>query len=124
MEPISVLIKNRRQNSDGSLKNRIPMMAVPTAPIPVHTAYAVPIGIVCMALFRRKKLKEIQIKKPILQPMCLKLLENLRQVVNPTSKMPARISISQFMSAKLSFYKVIVPSCSPVTVIGNGLHGL
>ncbi len=39
--------------SDGSLKKKIPISTVPTAPIPVHTAYAVPIGIVCIALFKK-----------------------------------------------------------------------
>lgn len=44
IETISVKIKNILQNSAGSLKKKIPISAVPTAPIPVHTAYAVPSG--------------------------------------------------------------------------------
>ncbi len=39
-------MKNNRQNVAGSLKKIIPTMTVPTAPIPVHTGYAVPIGMV------------------------------------------------------------------------------
>ena len=49
-EAISVKIKNNRQNSEGSLNKSIPITAVPTAPIPVHTAYAVPIGKLCVDL--------------------------------------------------------------------------
>ena len=46
MEKTKVEIKNNLQNSDDSLKRKIPEMTVPTAPIPVQTAQAVPIGIV------------------------------------------------------------------------------
>lgn len=38
MDAINVPIKNSLKNSAGSLKKTIPMIAVPTAPIPVHTA--------------------------------------------------------------------------------------
>jgi hypothetical protein len=50
MEIIRVLRKKIRQKLAGSLKINIPSNTVPTAPIPVHTAYAVPIGNVCVAL--------------------------------------------------------------------------
>ena len=40
----------------GSLNQRIPTIAVPAAPIPVNIAYAVPIGIVFIALANKKKL--------------------------------------------------------------------
>lgn len=36
-EAIRVKMKNSRQKVTGSLKIRMPMMTVPTAPIPVHT---------------------------------------------------------------------------------------
>ncbi len=39
-----------RQKVAGSLNMKIPTSTVPTAPIPVHTAYAVPIGSVSVAL--------------------------------------------------------------------------
>lgn len=45
IEAISMVIKNSRQKSEASLNKNIPIIAVPTAPMPVHTAYAVPIGI-------------------------------------------------------------------------------
>ena len=41
---ISVVKKKILVQVAGSLKIRIPINTVPTAPIPVHTAYAVPIG--------------------------------------------------------------------------------
>ena len=50
MEIIRVLRKKIRQKLAGSLKIKIPSRTVPTAPIPVHTAYAVPIGSVWVAL--------------------------------------------------------------------------
>jgi hypothetical protein len=45
MDAINVVIKNNRQKVAGSLKIKIPIKTVPTAPIPVQTAYQVPIGI-------------------------------------------------------------------------------
>jgi len=44
MDAIKVVKKTNRQKSAGSLKKIIPTITVPTAPMPVHTAYAVPIG--------------------------------------------------------------------------------
>ena len=44
MEAMSVKMKKSRQKSAASLKKRMPTTAVPTAPMPVHTAYAVPTG--------------------------------------------------------------------------------
>ena len=38
IEAISVAMKKRRQKLAGSLKTSIPIIAVPTAPIPVQTA--------------------------------------------------------------------------------------
>src|SRR5688572_25449998 len=95
MEPISRKRKNKRQKSEDSLKKNMPTITVPAAPIPVQTAYPVPIGIVCMALFSRKKLIEMQIKKPTLHFQLLKLSESFRQVVKPTSNSPAIMRISQ-----------------------------
>lgn len=37
IEIINVEMKNMRQNVAGSLKNNIPTITVPTAPMPVHT---------------------------------------------------------------------------------------
>jgi hypothetical protein len=50
MEQTKVVKKKIRQNVAGSLNTKTPINTVPTAPIPVQTAYAVPIGSVCVAL--------------------------------------------------------------------------
>ena len=52
IEAMSVVMKKSLRNVAGSWKNTIPRMTVPTAPIPVHTGYAVPIGRVCTAFAR------------------------------------------------------------------------
>lgn len=64
IESISVAMKNNLQNSAGSLKTTIPTNTVPTAPTPVQTAYAVPIGNVCVALYKRNMLIERLTAKP------------------------------------------------------------
>ncbi len=75
----------------------MPTITVPTAPMPVQTAYAVPIGKVWLALLSRKKLKEMAIKKPMLHFKFVKLFDNFKQVVKPTSNNPAIINIIQFI---------------------------
>ena len=45
-----VVKKNNHQKVAGSRNMTIPTITAPTAPIPVHTGYAVPNGIVCVAL--------------------------------------------------------------------------
>ena len=44
IELISKNRKNNRQKSKDSLKKKIPTTTDPAAPMPVQTAYAVPIG--------------------------------------------------------------------------------
>ena len=66
-ETIRVEMKKSRQNCAGSLKKIIPTMTVPTAPMPVQTAYAVPIGKVWVALYKSIMLMHKQMKKPINQ---------------------------------------------------------
>ena len=67
IERIKVVIKNKRPKVAGSWKNRIPTNTVPTAPIPVQTGYAVPMGNVCAAFASRNMLKitEITIPAPL-----------------------------------------------------------
>ena len=43
-----VVKKNNLQKVAGSRNMRIPTSTAPTAPIPVHTGYAVPKGMVCV----------------------------------------------------------------------------
>ena len=67
MDAISVERKNMRQKVAGSRKYRIPITVTPMAPIPVHTAYAVPIGSVCAALYNNDMDKARQNKNAINQ---------------------------------------------------------
>ena len=97
MEPIKVQIKNILQKVAGSLKQKMPIITVPTAPIPVQTAYAVPIGKVWVALLSSTKLIVMHTKNATLHLIFEKLFDNLRQVVKPTSKSPAMIKIIQFI---------------------------
>lgn len=55
--------KKIRQKSAASPKYKIPIIAVPKAPMPVHIAYAVPRGIVRMLSERAKKLRKERMKK-------------------------------------------------------------
>lgn len=103
IDPINVAIKNILQKSEGSLKKKIPISTVPTAPIPVHTAYAVPNGSVCVARYKRYMLKVRLIKKPASHQadvVPVVAFAFARQEVNPTSNRPAIIRIIQFMAQK------------------------
>ena len=97
---ISVEIKNNLQKLAGSLKNSIPTITVPTAPIPVHTGYAVPIGIVCADFANSVMLSVMQARTPMPHrhhgvhdnPFILP-----RQNAKPVSKHPAIIRRFQFI---------------------------
>ena len=100
IDAISVLKKNTRQNVAGSLKMKIPTNTVPTAPIPVHTAYAVPIGNSCVALYNNSMLIERQTKNPAIHHVAVIPDVSLafpRQDANPTSNKPAIINSIQLM---------------------------
>ena len=84
----------------GSLNTRIPMITVPTAPIPVHTGYAVPRGIVLVALVRRNILKRQSTANAVYQNAALFPFVRLplpRQNAKPVSQSPAIIKIIQFI---------------------------
>lgn len=55
-------INKMRKKLYGSSKTVIPQIVVPTIPIPVHTAYAVPTGIVLTATDKKYTLRTIAIK--------------------------------------------------------------
>ena len=57
--------KNIRQKVTGSPNATIPTTAVPIAPMAVHTAYAVPNGMVFMARVSSQKLRAANTKKKI-----------------------------------------------------------
>ena len=86
-----------RQKSTGSLKKNIPMTAVPKAPMPVQTAYAVPSGMVLSAWVRKSKLSQMQTRKPNDGHSRVKLSDSFRQVVKPISRKPAKVKYNQLM---------------------------
>lgn len=49
----------------GSLKTNIPIKTVPTAPMPVQMAYAVPNGKVCTALASKVMLSMVEARNPL-----------------------------------------------------------
>ncbi len=81
-----------RAKDTGSLKMTIPKIAVPAAPIPVQTAYAVPIGRTFKDHASKEKLPEAKTKNPILGHTFVKLFESLSIVAKPTSSNPAVIT--------------------------------
>lgn len=100
MEAIRVKMKNILQKSVGSLNKIIPMITVPTAPIPVHTAYAVPIGNDNVARYNKNMLMERQTKKPVIHQADVDPVVSLafpKQVAKPISKKPAMIKRIQFI---------------------------
>lgn len=98
---MSVDIKKIRANVAGSLKKIIPIRTVPTAPIPVHTGYAVPNGIDWVAFASNPMLKTVKRRKPAIQAKYSipdTSFARPRQYVKPTSHSPAIIRIIQFIS--------------------------
>ena len=85
MKAIAVI----RAIETGSLKIIIPKIAVPAAPIPVQTAYAVPIGRTFSDHASNEKLPDAKTKKPMLGQIFVKLFESLSIVAKPTSRSPA-----------------------------------
>ena len=80
----------------GSLKKTIPIMKVPTAPIHVHTAYAVPIGIYFCAVHRNYPLAAIEsTPTEIHKNFCSVTCESLNPSGQPISKTPATIKYIQ-----------------------------
>jgi len=77
---------------DGSLKYKTPIIKVPAAPIPVHTAYAVPIDISLRESHNKIPLMVID-KTEIIGPNTLYdgIDANLRPSGQPISKKPAAI---------------------------------
>lgn len=70
------------------------MITVPTAPIPVHTGYAVPRGIVLVALVRRIILKRQRTANALYHNAALYPVSTLpfpRQNAKPVSQNPAII---------------------------------
>lgn len=97
-------MKNRRQNDAGSLNTKMPTMTVPTAPIPVHTGYAVPKGMVLVAFVSSTILSRHSSAKATYHIAALFPVSTLpfpRQNANPVSHIPATINNSQSISIPL-----------------------
>ncbi len=93
-------MKKIRQKVVGSLKNIIPTITVPTAPMPVHIGYAVPMGMVCTLFDNNIILIERQAKNP--NPHRYQGIPDNpfilpRQKANPVSKKPAIMRNNQFI---------------------------
>ena len=84
-----------RATETGSLKIIIPRIAVPAAPIPVQTAYAVPIGRTLSDQASKEKLPDAKTRNPMLGQILVKLFESLSIVAKPTSSRPAVMTASQ-----------------------------
>lgn len=96
-------MKNSLQNEAGSLNTKIPTMTVPTAPIPVHTGYAVPRGMVFVALVSSTMLRMHNKAKAVYHNAALfpvSILPFPRQNAKPVSHIPAIINIIQSISRK------------------------
>ncbi len=97
---INVLMKKTRQKVAGSLKIKIPTSTLPTAPIPVQTAYAVPIGSSLVTFTSKTMLIVRQTKNPAYQKIIVFPDDSLafpRQVAKATSNKPAIINSIQFI---------------------------
>lgn len=76
----------------GSLNRNIPTTNAPTAPIPVQTAYAVPIGIDFCASHKKSPLKDIDTMATTTQRnFCVVVCDNFNPKGHPISNKPAII---------------------------------
>jgi len=92
-----------RSSVRGSPSNRIPNAAAPSAPMPVHTAYAVPTGNVRTASASRYIEPAIATSVTTLATGLVKPCEYLRPTAQTVSSTPATMSIAQarFMAPKI-----------------------
>lgn len=100
IEPISVVRNNKRRKVAGSQNTSMPTKAVPTAPMPVHTAYAVPMGSVCVAFIKSAMLMMSAKANPpyqryISEPVVSFALP--KQKAKATSNSPAMTNVIQFI---------------------------
>lgn len=102
---MSVEMKNTRQKLEGSLNKKIPTKTVPTAPIPVQTAYAVPIGKPSVAFINSPILITRDTTKPKYQRYISVPLVSFvfpKHDVKPTSNIPAIINNIQYIKFVLA----------------------
>jgi hypothetical protein len=92
------------RTSFDSEKRIMPSMAVPTAPIPVQTAYADPTGNVLSEIDKSQMLIAIQIAVKIEGQNLVKPLEYLRPIAQLVSKRPAINRIIQTIFDFMLFF--------------------
>jgi len=95
---------NNRSQSIDSLNNIMPIIATPTAPIPVQTAYAVPIGNVLSAHINNPKLPIAETAVMILGQSLVNPSLYLRLKAKIISIKPAENNSNHAMSNILSLY--------------------
>ena len=83
----------------GSLYKKIPAAAPPDAPIPVHTAYAVLMGIVFIAIDRKRKLSPKVATMDKKEAAFCFLFRMLIEATPVISKIPASIRYIHSMSS-------------------------
>ena len=109
-EATSVHVKKICIADVGSCSTNMPSSTVPTAPIPVHTGYAMLSGRVLEALISRYMLAIVNNMNPAIQSQCSVPVVTLafpRQKVKEHSQRPAIIRITQFIL--LSFSRAAAP---------------
>lgn len=82
-------IQKRRAAVAGSEKSKIPKAAEPTTPIPVHTAYPVPIGMVLTANAKNQKLAISAMKVMTVGTGFVNPLEYFKPIAHAISSKPA-----------------------------------
>lgn len=90
-----------RQKVAGSLNTNMPTITDPTAPMPVQTAYAVPMGNDRVALYNSDILINRHTTKPTPHKVAVEPVVSLilpRQEAKPVSNNPAMINSIQFMA--------------------------
>src|SRR5215212_2958739 len=87
--PSTTAIPASRSRFAGSPRNKIPRSTTTLAPIAVHTAYAVPAGMLCMASDSKKKLIPPEASVSKLGQSLVKPSEKSRPTTIPASNSPA-----------------------------------
>jgi hypothetical protein len=88
-------MKNSLTNSDDSLNRKMPRIAVPNAPMPVHIAYAVPNGISLIEKERSTILKIMLATVKTLGQNFVKPFEYFKPTAQQISNRPATIKMNQ-----------------------------
>ena len=97
-------IQRIRITSCDSLNNKTPAIAAPVAPIPVQTAYAVPIGISFTDFDNKTKLATIATPVPIVGHNFVKPSVNFSPTAHPISNNPA---MKRYIQANILYYPLI-----------------